>query len=879
MDHRSQWPPQGPPNGQYGPPRNANGYQPNGYQVPQYPQQSMPQGYPQSQQVSNNPRVVIQQRPSQYPPIQDEIRVQPRAVQPQVATPARNPNPMAQMQNPRIRQVQIPVQRPAQRTNGSTSQRNSIQARSAQTPVSKPVQQSQSYQENPVRSQHRPPNQPSLSQHRAPLQPQSTPQRRTPQRRTPSQTSSSQHRTPVEQQATSQQRSHPQVIIKRSTPQSLSAPTKAQHAPPARALPVDQSVLLLSMADEYVAAARGMGPLAAMAQREADLNRYYKLMATGLGCMETILKRFNLAPRKEAQLRLRYASLLIEETENNVEIEDVLIKGLSLCQRSHLTDLKYSLLHLQARYQFMSSHRAALKSLDQPISEAETFQHIAWVYAFRFLKVSLALQVAGRPETASALQQLHAISNHAERRGDRAIFVTCAALEAMIHLRAPGPDNIEQAQRAIGAARSLQLQTSVQQLGQIVMLIDYLDLSCSLKHGAPDVEKMKALQIKVDTLQKNANGKSGPDIHNFSVLIERSSGGNTTDTTGGIFRKSADGRDELNFSWLSNEDLYALTYYISGLTSLLHNHDRGLSYLQEGLKLNRDNLRLERSATGTIPASINRSSWRITLDWQYRFVLGLLACKQEDWLTAETTLVSLRNQLGNTPFNNTGSFNHLVTYLSGTLDQGRGSIDQALATYGAPVFALPDAGVTFSDFNTDIAILATMNRLLIVRHPAHAEHFLTALLFSQLEPLCANHPNQIFAGAFRILRALTTSEDSINRQKTLISNALSAAQKLQNQQFTTICLTYMTSKFFADTIGDQAIKGARAARSVAKQSRNALWRAVACGLCINTFQRHGLLEDAAHVQREFEAICDKLPPPLKGESVVKDEDGDYEMEE
>lgn len=66
-----------------------------------------------------------------------------------------------------------------------------------------------------------------------------------------------------------------------------------------------------------------------MAQREADLQQYYKLMATGLGCMEAVLKKYNQQPRDEAKLRLGYASLLVEETDNDVEIEEVLSKGVS----------------------------------------------------------------------------------------------------------------------------------------------------------------------------------------------------------------------------------------------------------------------------------------------------------------------------------------------------------------------------------------------------------------------------------------------------------------------------------------------------------------------------------------------------------------------
>lgn len=86
-------------------------------------------------------------------------------------------------------------------------------------------------------------------------------------------------------------------------------------------------VLILSAADEYIAAARSLGSTAAMTLRPADLGQYYKLMATAMGCMETVLKKYNQTPRDEAILRLRYASLLVEETDNTQDIEETLAKG------------------------------------------------------------------------------------------------------------------------------------------------------------------------------------------------------------------------------------------------------------------------------------------------------------------------------------------------------------------------------------------------------------------------------------------------------------------------------------------------------------------------------------------------------------------------
>lgn len=54
--------------------------------------------------------------------------------------------------------------------------------------------------------------------------------------------------------------------------------------------PLDYQVLLLSLAEEYFNAAHGQGSLVALAQRGMEMESYYKLVATGLGCLETVLK-------------------------------------------------------------------------------------------------------------------------------------------------------------------------------------------------------------------------------------------------------------------------------------------------------------------------------------------------------------------------------------------------------------------------------------------------------------------------------------------------------------------------------------------------------------------------------------------------------------
>jgi hypothetical protein len=99
--------------------------------------------------------------------------------------------------------------------------------------------------------------------------------------------------------------------------------------------PLDTPMLLIALAEEYFAAAHKIGPSVARAMVEDLVDEYQSLIATGLGCLEATLKRKNmrLAPRMEAKVRLRYAGVLFEETENYMEAETALSQGIILCEQ------------------------------------------------------------------------------------------------------------------------------------------------------------------------------------------------------------------------------------------------------------------------------------------------------------------------------------------------------------------------------------------------------------------------------------------------------------------------------------------------------------------------------------------------------------------
>lgn len=92
-------------------------------------------------------------------------------------------------------------------------------------------------------------------------------------------------------------------------------------------------MLLIALAEEYFAAAHKIGPSVARAMVEDLVDEYQRLIATGLGCLEAAFKKTRLAPRLDAKVRLRYAGVLFEETENYMEAETALSQGIILCEQ------------------------------------------------------------------------------------------------------------------------------------------------------------------------------------------------------------------------------------------------------------------------------------------------------------------------------------------------------------------------------------------------------------------------------------------------------------------------------------------------------------------------------------------------------------------
>lgn len=698
-----------------------------------------------------------------------------------------------------------------------------------------------------------------------------------------------QHRQPLPQSQT-QQRAYSVVIPAPST----SASPLAGHAsngyassqntstPRHQTPPLDYELLLLSLAEEYFAAAHGYGSMADIVRRESEMQSYYKMMATGLGCLEAALTHFKMQPEREAIVRLRYATILFRETENTMEAEEALGKGIILCDRHRFFDLKYNMQHLLARTLFSKTPRAAFKFIEGILKDAEAYQHIAWVYAFRFLKVSMHLELSSHQDLTAALNSFKSIISMSSEHGDKAILAIGMTLEALTCLRiSSNGEYIEEAQRALAGVRSLQLDPAIGELHQLTILISFVDLCCQLQQFEPHQALLK-MQILQNALKTVKSSQSWTEDGSFAIPMPNARMPNCK-SQNGIIRKTNNESIVLMFNWLPKEDIYNVGYLLGGVSMANRNTIDGQKsehMLEEGIKglqcesmmiigsrnppdicegAQRENSKVPKS----IPLASAQQTWREQMTCYMRLYLAFTLCARTSWSAAreqQAKTVACVGSMVNTP----EPLLLLTVYLEAVIYQGTGNLTEALSLYQGSILSFPSPSEqrSRSQISLDISILSILNTVLIIRSPSHPQNHLVPSLVSKLGPLCLQNQNHQICSAYHLVAA-TTPSDTILLTKQYLQSALQTSKQTDNKHLMCVVLNIMSWKFFRGVVGDQAESCARAGQSLAQQCMNGLWMSVSAGLLADTLEVAGRIEEADRARLSGIKTSSSLPQGLQ----------------
>jgi hypothetical protein len=237
------------------------------------------------------------------------------------------------------------------------------------------------------------------------------------------------------------------------------------------------------------------------------------------------------------------------------------------------------------------------------------------------------------------------------------------------------------------------------------------------------------------------------------------------------------------------------------------------------------------------------------------------------WNSAQNELSELKDLASDLPESDARTIEPFILYLSGVIAQGTGDTASALTIFQSGSFSLSDLVNTHATpTGRDLAILAALNSILIVRLPDHPSHSLLTSLFSSLEPFALQTPNKNVHSAYHLVHATARSpEASVNMIKTkqYLSNALSAARETANNQLMCITLNFMSWKFFRGVVASQAEKSAGASHNLAKKGKDSLWISVADGALADTLEMQGKLDEAAAVRKEAVEAAGRLPAAMQ----------------
>jgi hypothetical protein len=645
--------------------------------------------------------------------------------------------------------------------------------------------------------------------------------------------------------------------------------------------PLDYQLLLLSLADEYLAAAHGHGMLVALAKREAKADQYYKLVATALGCIESVLKNWRLQPMKEAQIRLRYVQILFDETENELDAETALSKGIELCERNKLLAIKYTMQALLARVLHRSNPKAALKAIDGMIEDVEAYRHTAYEYAFRFLRATSCLFSGSYQDIHSPINQLQKIGAIARQQGDYVVFAFAAVMESLIHLQSQSLDSVDSAQRALASARQLQLNPEIASSPQMQILMEFVDLCCSLQDTNLDQisHKLLNMQQTMDQIVDDLNWQDDGTL--YLPLSKRSVNGVSLSNSGLVSERN--GKPVLTMRWLSKGDVYTLGYLLSTVSVAHKNASDGHKaekFLEEGLRLIRTNLSSTETAPGSLVASSERITWRRIMECQCLLERAFLLCDRSDWESARATLDEIDHighDLGTTY---PPELNCIARYLDGAIYQGTGDLATALSIFQSATFSIPPTTnkISRNDIRRDTSLLAALNTILIIHPPSHPSHQLLQPLLAKITPFLQNNtttsPQLQSAHSLivSILTGLSFNEGSadpfsetstpILRTKQHLGAALATARQVGNAQIISLSLALMTDKFFRGVVGDQAEKSARASSAMARKSGNMLWTSVCDGMLAESLAIQGKRGEAERSREDALRLAESLPAGL-----------------
>ena len=659
------------------------------------------------------------------------------------------------------------------------------------------------------------------------------------------------------------------VEVNVKTPQTVSKAPHPRDSPMESDGPEpDYPSLLCVLADDYIDEAR---------KQPALTETYYQLISKALGCLESVLTNFKLPPLKEAQISLRYARILYDETENHDEAETMLTKSIELCERHKFIDLKYEMQLLLSRVLYESKPKAALRDMQRMIEDIEAYRHTVWLYIFRFQYATFSLASSAPGEVHSATVQLEKITVLAKQNSDVAVLAFAATLEALLQLSSSSHDAVTAAQTALAKARAMQLNPDVESNPQLSILTEFIDLACSVRESniAQTEAKRKIVHDVFNTASESPNWKDDGSI--LIPVSKRTMAGIQTQSNKHVIERN--GKFYLAFSWLSKDEVEALGCLFSAESSAYKNGSDGGKagrFVEAGLLMVR--AWAKPGLTTGLRQSERVSTFQKLLEAEFLLLLSFLQCSRGQWEAANSTLAqasAISEEFGEAfPIN----MRYALLYLRGVTLQGTGNLTAALQVYQSPLFSfapqqsssasaskasnkIESSHFADSDVTRNFSILAAMNSAFIIQAPGHPQQNRLSPLIKSLDTAVQSSGNKYVQAHFSLLISILSGTTLTFKQ--YLRSAMEAGKAIGSAQTTALALIYMQEKLFKGVVDEQALKCAKAASHQTRRWGDPMWMHVTAGLEAQAMEINGLEEDARKRKQQADEGWELMPEGVK----------------
>ena len=229
-------------------------------------------------------------------------------------------------------------------------------------------------------------------------------------------------------------------------------------------------------------------------------------------------------------------------------------------------------------------------------------------------------------------------------------------------------------------------------------------------------------------------------------------------------------------------------------------------------------------------------------------LIGLEAATLSDWARVKQSLDAIRASQPPTT-----SLDSLTSYLEGVFYQGAAKLDKALEVWKDQKFEVEPSGAlkNGSHLETELSILAALNRVWILQDNSCRDEAEIAELVDLLRPICEDNTDIEIRTAYNLVMAACSFQPALTlpQLKRHIQGCMQGAQTINNTQYLSMALNIMRNKLFENVVGEQALKSAKAGATQAKKSGNLLWMSVADGMLAQSYEMQGQINEARMARR------------------------------